>query len=254
MNVQRAAVVIGGSRGIGRASAVLLAQRGFRSILVNYVSDAVAAAKAVAAVEAAGAQGVAVQADVSRDEDLAALVSAVRQRLGTVDALVYSAGYRVLLPTMQVDMAQWSRALDVTLTGFVRSVQELSVLMGAGGKIVGISGISGIRAYTESHLVMGTAKAASHHAMRYLACELAGRSINVNMVCFGAVLTESVSRDLSPEQYEELIIRSGRPERIPMGRVPEPAEAARVVAFLCSPDADWVVGQVLVADGGETLR
>jgi enoyl-[acyl-carrier protein] reductase III len=100
--------------------------------------------------------------------------------------------------------------------------------------------------------MMGTAKAASHHAMTYLAWDLAERGINLNMVCCGSVHTEGVERDLTPEQYDTFIT-SAR-DKIPRRRIADPEEVARVVAFLCSPDADLIVGQVLVADGGETLR
>lgn len=246
------ALVVGGSRGIGRACATELARRGFGTVVVAYAADEAAATAARDAVEATGAKASLVRADASSEAGVAAMVDAVWEDGGGLDAVVYSAGYRVLGPSLELDDERWQRALDVTLTGFVRTVQATVPLLPRGGKIVGISGLSGMRAYSPVHLTMGTAKAASHHAMAYLAWDLAQRGVNLNMVCCGPVRTEGVERDLTPEQYDAFV--AGAREKIPLGRIAEPDEVARVVAFLCSRDADLIVGQVVVADGGETLR
>jgi NAD(P)-dependent dehydrogenase (short-subunit alcohol dehydrogenase family) len=246
------AVVVGASRGIGRATTVELARSGYRTIFLTYRSDDASAQTAAREVTTAGAEAITVRADVTSSGDLAVLASQVDQRGAGLHALVYSAGYRVLAPADALDEASWSRALDVSLTGFVQTVHELSRRMTAGGKIVGVSGLSGLRAYSDQHLVMGTAKAASHHAMRYLAWNLARRQINMNMACFGSVRTEGVEQDLTPAQYEELITAAAG--RNPLGRLPTVQEAATVIAFLCSAGAGPIVGQVIVIDGGETLR
>ena len=248
----RVAVVVGGSRGIGRATAVELARSGYGTIFLSYRSDDVSALEAAREVAGAGAEATPVRGDVTSSADLAVLTGEVDQRGAGLHALVYSAGYRILTPAHSLEEASWARALDVSLTGFVRTVQEMSGRMTAGGKVVGVSGLSGIRAYSEQHLAMGTAKAASHHAMRYLAWDLAQRQINVNMACFGSVRTEGVERDLTPAQYEEFITAAAG--RNPLGRLPTAREAATVIAFLCSAGADPIVGQVIVIDGGETLR
>jgi NAD(P)-dependent dehydrogenase (short-subunit alcohol dehydrogenase family) len=245
------AVVIGGSRGIGRACAAELGRRGAKTVVLGYAADEDAAAAAKAEVEATGASVQLVRADVATEAGVSSLVDTARAA-GALDAVVYSAGYRALAPTLELDPARWQRALDVTLTGFVRTVQAMGPLVRSGGKMVGISGLSGLRAYSSMHLMMGTAKAASHHAMTYLAWELAQRGVNLNMVCCGSVHTEGVVRDLTPEQYETFVASAAG--RIPGGRIAEPEHVARVVAFLCSRDADLIVGHVLVADGGETLR
>jgi len=250
----RTAVVVGGSGGIGQATARTLAERGFDPIVVTYFSNEAAVAKTMSDVHDAGAHGVAVQVDVSRSTDLAVLAETFGNYSDRLDALVYCAGYRVLRPTMTMDEESWQGALNVSLNGFVHSVQQLTPRMASGGKVVGVSGLSGVRAYSPNHMAMGTSKAASHHAMTYLAWDLAERGINLNMACFGAVLTDGVKEDLTPEQYEELIAGAGRSDKIPLGRVATVEDVARIIAFLCSPDAGWLVGQVIVADGGETLR
>jgi enoyl-[acyl-carrier protein] reductase III len=250
--VSRTAAVIGGSRGIGRAAAVALARRGYGSVFLSYRSDTAAAELAARDVRDAGAQAILVPGDVTVPANLALLGKSIDRHGAGLHALVYSAGYRALGPADVLDGAAWSRALDITLTGFVRSVQELTPRMAAGAKVVGVSGLSGLRAYSTEHMTMGTAKAASHHAMRYLAWKLATRRINLNMACFGAVRTEGVERDLSPAQYEEFVARAEGSN--PLGRLCSASEAGEVIAFLCSSGADFLVGQVIVADGGETLR
>ncbi|HVM52949.1 MAG TPA: SDR family oxidoreductase [Acidimicrobiales bacterium] len=247
----RVALVVGGSRGIGRACAVRLANDGFDAVVVGYRADDEAAAGAVAAIDDAGAHAVAVRADATDDDGLARLLVAAAEA-GTLAAVVYAAGHRTLGPTLELDPVAWQRALDVTLTGFVRTAHAAASAMDGGGAIVGISGLSGVRAYSPQHLTMGTAKAASHHAAAYLGQALAPRGINLNIVCCGSTRTEGVERDLTKEQYREFVL--GAAARIPIGRIAEPAEIASVVSFLCSPDARLLVGQVLVADGGETLR
>jgi enoyl-[acyl-carrier protein] reductase III len=245
-------MVVGGSRGIGRATAVALAAAGYQTVFLAYRSDSSSAADAARQVTAAGATAIPVRCDVTRPTDIRSLASRVDEHGRGLHAVVYSAGYRVLAPTSTLDETTWSRALDVSLTGFVRTIHELSPRMAAGGKIVGVSGLSGLRAYSDQHMTMGSVKAASHHAMRYLAQSLAGRKINLNMACFGSVRTEGVERDLTPAQYEQFISAAER--RNPLGRLPTSEEAAQVISFLCSAAADPIVGQVIVADAGETLR
>ncbi|MHB2029119.1 MAG: SDR family oxidoreductase [Acidimicrobiales bacterium] len=250
----KTAVVIGGSGGIGKAAAVTLAERGFDQVIVTFSSDEGAIVETVDAVHRVGANPISARLDVSDQDALPIFMDVLTSNSsGHVDALVYAAGLRVLSPTLVTD-TEWNRALEVSLIGFVRSVQAISSLMTSGGKIVGVSGISGLRAYSSEHMVMGTVKAASHHSMKYLAWELARRGINLNMTCFGAVLTDGVKRDLTPEQYAAFIADDDRSLRVPLGFVPEPRDVAKVIAFLCSDDAQLLVGQVIVADGGETLR
>lgn len=248
--MSRTALVVGGSRGIGRACATRLATDGFDTIVVGYRADDDAAAAACLAVEAAGARAHAVRTEAGDDGSTHRLIE-YAVATGQLGAVVYAAGYRTLIPTLELDGAAWQRSLDVTLTGFVRTAQLAAAAMGDGGAIVGISGLSGVRAYSPLHLAMGTAKAASHHAAAYLAVALAPRGINLNVVCCGSTRTEGVQRDLTEAQYREFVL--GAADRIPLGRIAEPHEVAAVVSFLCSPDARLLVGQVLVADGGETL-
>jgi enoyl-[acyl-carrier protein] reductase III len=249
----RTALVVGGTGGIGRAVASELCAREPTRLAMAYGSDDATGARAGAELRKAGYEALLVRADVTSDAGLASLEGLVeREFAGRLDVLVYSAAYRVLQPALEMPVEEWNRSLDVTLTGFVRCVQRLAAAFPEGGRVLAISGLSGVRVVSDLHLAMGTAKAGLHHAVRYLAAVLAPRGVNVNCLSLGAVLTEGVLDDLTPEQYRRFHLSVA--ERSPKGRVPEPAVVARVAGFLCSPDADWIVGQVIVADGGETLR
>lgn len=249
----RNALVVGGSGGIGRAIALDLCGRQPTRVLLAYSSDDAAAERARVMLTAAGHEASTVKADVATETGPRQLAERVQSTFDNrLDVLVYSAAYRTLYPALEMPAAEWRRSLDVTLSGFVACVNELAPFMPPGGRVLAISGLSGLRAISELHLAMGSAKAGLHHAVRYLAAVLAPKGVNVNCLCLGAVLTEGVAEDLSAEQYERFIA-SAR-ERSPKGAVPEPAIVASIAGFLCSPESEWIVGQVLVADGGETLR
>ena len=248
----RTAVVVGGSGGIGRAAAARLAETGVERVVLVYRGNHAAAQSAAAELAFHGCEPLMVQADITTESGLDALQSCVRANVdGRVDVLVYSAGYRSLASGLERDPVEWQRALAVGVDGFVGVVQVVAPTMPHGGRIVAISGLSGIRAYSTSHMRMGVAKAALQHAVRYLALELAPRGITANAVAFGAVLTEGVAQDLGPQQYETFVVSAS--QRIPMGRVPQPEEVIGVIGFLASPESAWITGQLLVADGGETL-
>lgn len=248
----RTGLVIGGSSGLGAASALMLTRRGYKHLYLVYFSDDAKAAATRESVAQAGAAVTLIKADVATAAGVHEIVTELSARKVALTALVYAAGYRALASPLELEDVTWRRMVDVTLTGFVRTVQLTERFLIDGGKVVLISGLSGIRVYSPEHLMMGTAKAAAHHATQYLAWELAGRSINVNAVCCGFVATEGVMRDLPAERYKLLINRAR--DNSPLKRVASTEEVARVVAFLCSDDAAMLVGQVLVADGGETLR
>lgn len=249
----RNALVVGGTGGIGRAIALDLCTRQPTRVLLAYSSDDDVAERARATLAAAGHDASTVKADVANETGPRHLAERVRSDFdGRLDVLVYSAAYRTLQPALEMPRVEWQRSLDVTLSGFVACVNELAPVFPVGGRVLAISGLSGVRAISELHMAMGSAKAGLHHAVGYLAAVLAPKGVNVNCLCLGSVLTDGVAEDLSPEQYERFIT-SAR-DRTPKGMVPEPATVASIAGFLCSPESEWIVGQVVIADGGETLR
>ena len=248
------ALVTGGSRGIGRGIALKLAEKG-AAVVVNYIKDEAAALDTLAKVQERGAEGFIVRADVSQPDEIASMVSQVREKFGALDIFVNNALGNLLgfmSPPMQVTLEQWDEAFHSQARAFFVGVREVAALMRDGGRIVTISYWPG------SHLggflpyfAMGTNKAALEAMCRYYAVALAPRGITVNAICAG-ITDDSIVNRLPQEAQEAMLLwlRSGW---TPMGRPGTPADIGGAVATLCAEDAGWITGQTIVADGGASL-
>ncbi len=243
------ALVTGGSRGIGRAICLELAKRG-ADIVVNYRKNQEAANEVVRLVEAAGRRAITVEANVAEPEQIKRMFEQVRTEFGYLDILVSNAVSGYLRPIMEITIKHWQLAMDVNARALLLCAQEAVPLMqGRKGKIVSISGGGAHAAGSPLYASVGSSKAALECLSRYLAVLLAPSGINVNVIAPGTVRTEALR--WFPDNYDERIAQAAK--RIPMGRVAEPEDIAKVVAFLCSEDAAWIVGQIIVADGGASL-
>jgi enoyl-[acyl-carrier protein] reductase III len=242
-------LITGGTRGIGRAIALRLARERPRQLVLAYCSNHAAARQAVAEVEALGVPAASIPTEVSREELLAALFDQVRERWGRLDVFVSNAARTAFVPTLELSARSWQRTLDLNARAFLLGSQQAARLMEAGGsgRIIGLSSL-GSRYYVPNYAALGVAKAAIEALTRYLAVELAPRGINVNVVCGGFIDTDSTR--MVPDHARVL---AEVVARTPAGRVGRPEDLAGVVAFLCSPDADWIRGQTLIADGGFSL-
>jgi len=245
----RIILITGGSRGIGRAIALRLAREKPRHILIAYSMNHTAARRTVADIEALGVQASAMPTDVSRKELLQEVFDHVSQRFGRLDVFVSNAARAAFRPVTELNARNWQRNLELNAHAFLFGCQMAASLMreSGGGRIVGLSSLGSSHAIP-GYAGLGAAKAAIESLTRYLAAELAPCGINVNCVSGGLVDTESMR--LNPD-YEALA--SYVAQRTPAGRVGQPEDLAGVVAFLCSPDAGWIHGQTLVADGGQSL-
>ncbi len=237
------ALITGSGRGIGRATALRLAPT--HDLVVHYRRDETAAAEVAKLAEDAGARTVLVRAELESEDDLDALLAAVRESFGRLDVFIANAAagaFRAALATKRHEVA---RTLQTIVASFVHLAQGLAPLMGAGGRIVAVSGTDSSFA-VPAHALIGASKAALESLVRNLAVELGPRGITVNAVAPGPVVTDSSSLyyDRDPEAAD--ILRAS----IPAGRFAEPEEIAEVIAFLASPAASFVNGTVVVADGG----
>lgn len=245
----KVALITGGSRGIGRATAVALGQGG-ATVYVNFRRDAAAAAEAVTLVEAAGGRGLAIRADLEDPRAVSAMFAQLHEEAGGLDVLVANAAATAFKPLLDVGPHNVDRTFAITVKGFIQLCQEAAPLLaGRRGRIVAVSGYDSIRVLP-GHGVLGAAKAAMEALVRYLAVELAPLGINVNGVCPGPVDTDS-ARVYAGPLWDE--IRRRLAAATPRGRVGTPDDVARIIRFLCTPDADWLCGQTLVCDGGLTL-
>ncbi|WP_084539576.1 SDR family NAD(P)-dependent oxidoreductase [Azorhizobium doebereinerae] len=246
----KVALVTGASRGIGRAIAVALAARG-ALVGVHYNAGADAAQETLAAVRAAGGDGFLIAADLGAPQawdtladGLAAALAA--RGLERFHILVNNAGVSRRMLIEEVDEAEFDRVLQVNLKAPFFLIRRLAPLLADGGRIINISSMSTRAAFAFSP-VYAPSKAGLEALTRLLAVHYGPRGITVNAVLPGATATDMnpVSRD--PKA------REATAKTVALGRVGEPEDIARVVAFLASPDGGWVTGQMLDASGGQRL-
>jgi 3-oxoacyl-[acyl-carrier protein] reductase len=241
-NEHRTAIVTGASKGIGAAIAKRLAADGFRTV-VNYAASATEAQAVVAAIEKGGGRATAIGGDVSQASAMKTLFDRAESEFGPVDVLVNNAGIFRLSLLAEVSDEDYQRQIAVNLTGTFNGMREGAKRVRDGGRIINLS-TSVIGNYFPAYGVYAATKAAVEAMTHVLAKELGARGVTVNAVAPGPVATELFLTGRS----EEFIQRMAKD--IPLGRLGEPDDIARVVAFLASPESGWINGQVVKANGG----
>jgi enoyl-[acyl-carrier protein] reductase III len=248
------ALVTGGSRGIGRGIVLKLAEQGAR-VAVGYVRNEAAARETLERVRKHGADGVLVRADVSRPDEVRRMFAEVKGHFGTLDLFVANARPELAdfyAKPLEITLEQWDRALDSQAKAFLVGAREAAGLMGTGGRIVAITYAPGGQTGTwQPWIAMGAAKAAMEAAVRYFAVTLAPRGITVNAVSPG--LTDDSVLNGLPDPVVQTARAWHASGWTPMGRMGTPADIGNVVALLAAPEAGWITGQVLHADGGASL-
>jgi enoyl-[acyl-carrier protein] reductase III len=250
----KVALVTGSSRGIGRGIAIHLAGHGAK-IAVNYLKNVDAANSVVASIKTGGGDAIAIQADVSRPDQVAGMVNQAKAHFGALDIFVNNALGDLLgfmSPPLQVTLEQFQAAFQCQSQAFLVGVQSAAPILSNGGRILAISYWPG------SHLggflpyfAMGASKAGVEAMCRYFAVALAPRGITVNTICAG-LTDDSIVNSLPPEAQQAILARL-REGWTPMGRPGTPADIGGAVAALCIEDAAWITGQTIVADGGASL-
>jgi NAD(P)-dependent dehydrogenase (short-subunit alcohol dehydrogenase family) len=238
----KVALVTGAARGIGLATAKRFLAEGFRVALLDIEAELLKGA--VAAIGDPD-HTLALPCDVSDAKAVAAAVEAISKRFGRLDALVNNAGIAVFAPIMETSAADWSRILEVNLTGPFLCTKAAAPLMReqGGGAIVNITSISAVRAST-LRSAYGTSKAGLAHLTKQLAVELASLGIRVNAVAPGPVETAMAKAVHTPE------IRADYHDAIPLNRYGLEEELAEAIFFLCSDRSSYITGQILAVDGG----
>ena len=239
----RVALVTGGSRGLGRATAELLAAEGGAVAVVD-LKEAWAQGT-VDAIAAAGGRALAIGADVSDRVAIRAAVERTAETFGRLDVLVNNAMWNRYEPIGSITEETAERMLGVGFNGVVWGIQAAAPVMAAtgGGSIVNIASVSGLLGIPNALLYCGI-KAAVCGLTRSAAAELGGVGVRVNAIAPSTVDTEGVRAVVSAEKMQSRI------DQTPMARLGTPQDIARAVRYLACADSDFVTGQVLTVDGG----
>lgn len=243
------AIVTGGGRGIGAATALLLGQRGYR-VCVNYRSDRSAADAIVSRIRAAGGEAMPLQADVSMEQEVVRLFAAVDHHFGRVTALVNNAA--MMLPQtrlLQMDAERINRMFTVNVTSAFlccrEAVKRMSTRLGGeGGAIVNVSSVAARTGSPGEYIDYAASKGAIDSLTRGLAVEVAEEGIRVNGVRPGFIYTGMHADGGEPDRVDRVKIN------VPMKRGGQPEEVARAIAWLLSDEASYVTGTFIDASGG----
>jgi enoyl-[acyl-carrier protein] reductase III len=242
------ALITGGTRGLGKATALRFARAGGK-LALNYRRDEQSAAATLAEVRALSPESILVKADLEEEAQVRAMVARAADEFGALDIFVANAAATAFKPLLQTKPHNLSRTFNLSLGSFVAASQELSRVMVDDGRITVVSGFDSVR-YMEGHGALGAAKAALESIVRYLAFELGPRGITVNGVNTGLFDTES-SRLYFGDDFPRAALAAI--ERSALRRLPRIEEIAAVIQFLCSPAASFLTGQTIMVDGGLTL-
>lgn len=241
-------LITGASRGIGRGCAIELARDG-ADVVINYRTHRDEAEEVAREVERLGRRALIVQADVADQQAVEDMVAWAVEAFGELTGFVSNAAYSDREPLLTANMDGFRRTIDVTMWGAVygvRAVAQQMVKQGKGGSIVVISSPHAVIPFPTA-MAYNMAKAAIDHMARTAALEFAPHRIRVNIVHPGWIDTPGERKFFTEEQ-----IAAGA-KKLPFGRLGRPEEVGRAVAFLFSPDAEYMTGGTLTIDGGVSL-
>jgi 3-oxoacyl-[acyl-carrier protein] reductase len=238
----KVAIVTGGSRGIGAAIAQRLAEEG-ASVAITYNSNKGKADEVVAQIAKLGVGAVAFQANVGSEKDNEILFEVVERTFGNIDILVNNAAVWDAAPIDQIDVDHYDRVFDTNVKGVIATTMAALPYIKKGGRIINISSVAA-EGTMPTASVYSASKAALNTLTRIWAQELGPKQITVNGVAPGTTATDMLLQALTEDVKKEFISKTA------LGRLAEPIDIARVVAFLASDEASWITGQTIRADGG----
>jgi len=239
----RTAIVTGAGKGIGKGIAEALAKEGY-SVVVSDINQE-DSEKVAEELKATGVKALAIKCDVSQKNEVENLFSQTAKEFGKVDVLVNNAGIYPFVPFEKMQEADWDKIMNVNLKSVFLCSKEVLKTMPEGGRIINISSIASVVGF-EGLVHYCATKGGMNGMTRALALELAPKKITVNVVAPGAIDTPGAK---STEEVAEQTVAE-----IPAKRMGTPEDIANAVVFLASDRSDYITGQVIVVDGGWTLR
>jgi len=244
----KTALVTGGSRGIGRAIAIKLAQSGAR-VAINYLRHSQAAEATAACIRAQGAEALVLRANVGRPDQLHTMFEQLAQEWGPrLDVLISNAASGVIKPALELTERHWDWTMNINAATLLHLAKHATPMMVDGGAVVAVSSLGAVRAIP-LYAAVGASKAALESLVRHLAVELAPRKIRVNAVSAGVVDTDA----LKHFPHRDDILGSSA-AKTPAGRLTTPEDVADVTLFLVSELAGMVIGQTVTVDGGYSVQ
>lgn len=237
-------VITGAAKGIGKAIAEKFAQAGGTTVIVDFDQ---AAGEATAAELSQLAPSLFIKADVSNPADLAQVREQVFEQYGRIDVLVVNAGISYLHQVTEISLEEWQRVIKINLDGSFYTVKNFyDDFLTNQGKIIFVTSGSGITG-TGGGAHYAASKAGQHGLMRTIAKELGPKGVNVN-----AVAPRVIQTDILDHLYPDEASRAELLQKIPLRKIGQPEDIANLVYFLASPEASYIHGQIILADGGRT--
>lgn len=244
------ALITGSGRGIGREIALCFAERGAH-IVINFVHNEQPAEEVAGLIRELGRRAITVRANVGKMDGLKKLFEETEKHFGQLDFFIANAASGFNRPGLEQKESGWDHTMSVNAKSFLFGAQLAVPLMekSGGGKMVAVTS-PGAERVMPDYIAVGASKAALNALVRYLAVELAPKSVAVNAIAPGIVETDALTHFAFMQNSNVL------PKALaatPAGRLVTPRDIAHLAAFLCSPDAEMIRGQVITIDGGYTL-
>ena len=241
------ALVTGGTKGIGLATARCLA-RGGATVIVNYFKSRDAANAACEELKALGSEETyAVRCNLAKYDKIPGMFDEIKEKFGRLDIFVSNAAMGLYSDMLDVDRRNWEVALDTNAYALLLGAQNAVPMMPEGGRIIALSSLGSIR-YIPGYASIGVGKAAIENLIRYMAVELAAKRITANVVCGGFIDTDALKGFPTYDKLKEEVLA-----RSPWGRLGTPEDLADVVEFLASEKSRWISGQSIIVDGAYSL-
>lgn len=242
----KVAIITGGSRGIGSAVAIELAQNGF-DVVINYAGNEAKAIETQKACENAGVKAITVKADISKADEVEAMIKATTDAFGRIDVLVNNAGITKDCLLMRMSEAYFDDVIDINLKGAFLCMKAVTRIMMKQryGRVINMSSVVGVYG-NAGQMNYAASKAGLIGMTKTMSKEVASRGITVNAIAPGFIKT-----DMTAELKEDTIATIEK--QIPVGRLGEAVDIAKTVSFLASEHAGYITGQVLGVDGGMVL-
>ncbi|MCL4765020.1 MAG: 3-oxoacyl-ACP reductase FabG [Hyphomicrobiaceae bacterium] len=245
----KAVLVTGAGRGIGRAIALGVAAAG-GTVAVNYHRDAASANEVAEYIRGLGREAAVIQADTRDRGQVLRMIEETEARLGGLDVLVNNAGVSAATPFLSISEEEWDRVINTNLKGYFLVAQAAANVMirhGKGGRIINISSARQEQAWPgNAHYC--ASKGGIHMLTRVMALELGRHGLTVNCVSPGTILTDINRKKFSDEDF-----LARRIERIPVGRLGDPADVVGAVILLASNESTFINGASIMVDGGQTV-